>query len=274
VNPAISESRYDHRMRIDDYLARVGVAKPLPPTLDTLRRLHVAHLGAFTFDNLGIQLHRGVRVDIPSVEQKFLDGTTGGYCFEQNTLFGAVLRELGFEVTSLLARVAMAEPEQRFLSHMLLRVDIDGEPWLADVGFGAEGPLEPLPLRDHTVEVQGGLEYTLARRGSRWNLSMRCDDVTQEFYEFSGDPHTAADVEVANYYTSTHPESIFRRTLTIQRATPEERLILRPTVVTRYRNGARVDTPIEPAEIRARAKELFGVELGDGALLFEIQKQD
>ncbi len=257
------------RMRIDDYLARVGVQRPLPPTLETLRRLHIAHLATFPFDNLAIQFDRGIRVDLASVEEKFLGGTTGGYCFEQNTLFGAVLRELGFDVTTLLARVANGDPDRRSLNHMLLQVDIEGEAWLADVGFGAEGPLYPLPLRDPFTETQGGLEFTLLRREPRWLLTMRCGDILQEFYEFSGDPHTPADVEVANYYTSTHPDSIFRRTLTIQRATSTERLILRPTVVTRYRDGVRTDTPVEPSQIRALALELFGVELGAGELLFE-----
>ncbi|HVR43114.1 MAG TPA: arylamine N-acetyltransferase, partial [Thermoanaerobaculia bacterium] len=74
---------------------------------------------------------------------------------------------------------------------------------------------------------------------------------------------------IANYYTSTHPASVFRRTLTIQRVTPEERLILRTTMLTRYRNGVRSDTPIEPSQIRAAARDLFGIELDDAPLLFE-----
>ena len=74
---------------------------------------------------------------------------------------------------------------------------------------------------------------------------------------------------MANFYTSTNPASIFRNTLTIQRVTPEERVILRPKVVTRYRDGKRTDTEIEPAQVRALARELFGIELGDAPLLFE-----
>jgi N-hydroxyarylamine O-acetyltransferase len=251
-------------MNLEAYLARIGVARPLPPTLDTLQRLHVAHLGAFAFHNLEIQRNGVVRVDVDSVARKFLGEYAGGYCFEQNTLFGAVLRELGFAVEPLLGRAG-----GRNLNHLLLRVTIDGRPWISDVGFGGEGPLEPIPLEDGVRVTQDGLAFSLRRDAHHWTLSLHYGETTEEMYHFAGAPHTEGDVEMANYYTSTHPDSIFRRTLTIQRITPQERLILRPKVITRYVNGVRSDTPIEPSEVRRYARELFGYELGEGPLLFE-----
>lgn len=258
-------------MQLDDYLARLGLTRPLPPTIETLRRIHVAHLAAFPFHNLEIQRRGVVRVDVDSIARKLLGIDGGGYCFEQNTLLGAALRELGFDVTTLLGRVG-----QHALNHMLLRVDIrdrqvanNVQPWLADVGFGAEGPLEPLPLQDGVRVTQDQIDFSLRRAGHHWMLTIHYGDVTEELYQFSELPYTSDDIEMANYYTSAHPASIFRRTLTIQRITAEERVILRPTVVTRYRNGVRTDTPIEPAQIRRYARELFGVELGDAQLLFE-----
>jgi N-hydroxyarylamine O-acetyltransferase len=258
-------------MPLDDYLGRLGLARPLPPTLETLRRLHVAHLGAFTFDNLEIQRRGEIRVDAESVERKFLGGLAGGYCFEHNTLFGAVLRELGFPVTMHLGRVG--PPDRRSLNHMFLLVDLDGEKWIADVGFGAEGPLEPLPLRDGMQAEQASITYTLHRDAHHWQLSMRCGDWSEPMYEFTDAPHTAGDIEIANYYTATHPASVFRHTLTIQRTTPDERIILRTRMVTRYRDGARTDTPIEPAQIRQLARELFGIDVGEASLLFEQDEE-
>jgi N-hydroxyarylamine O-acetyltransferase len=251
-------------MNLAAYLRRIGVAPPLPPTPDTLRRIHVAHLAAFPFHNLTIQRGGVVRVDVDSVAQKFLASNGGGYCFEQNTLLGAALRELGFEVTTLFGRVG-----GHSLNHMLLRVDIAGEGWLADAGFGGEGPLEPIPLRDALRVTQDGIDFSLRRDGHEWILTMHYGEVTEELYRFSEVPFTPGDVEMANYYTSTWPDSIFRHTLTIQRVTAGERLILRPKVVTRYVNGLRTDTPIEPAQIRHLARELFGVDLGEGRMLFE-----
>lgn len=255
---------YDNAMFLDDYLARLGVAQPLPPTIETLRRIHIAHLAAFPFHNLEIQRHGVVRVDVDSIARKFLGVDGGGYCFEQNTLLGAALRELGFDVTTLLGRVG-----SHALNHMLLRVDIDHQPWLADAGFGGEGPLEPIPLQDGVRVTHDHIDFSLRRAGHHWTLTMHYGEVTEDLYTFSEVPFSPADIEMVNYYTSAHPESIFRKTLTIQRVTAEERLILRPTVITRYRNGVRTDTPIERTEIRKFARELFGVDLGEAPLLFE-----
>ena len=253
-------------MDLAPYLDRLGLAPPLPPTLETLRRVHVAHLGAFPFHNLTIQRGGAVTVDVDSILARFLATGGGGYCFEQNTLLGAALRELGFEVATLLARVG--PPEKRLLNHMLLRVEVDGEPWLADVGFGGEGPLHPLPLKEGRV-TQDGIDFALRRDAHHWTLSMHYGGVDEDQYEFTGTPHTTGDVVMANWYTSTYPESIFRHTMTIQRITPDERIILRPAIVTRYRNGVRTDTPSQPEQIRRHAKELFDIEVGAEPLLFE-----
>jgi N-hydroxyarylamine O-acetyltransferase len=251
-------------MQLDRYLARLGVAQPLPPTVETLRRIHVAHLAAFPFHNLEIQRRGVVRVDVDSITNKFLGSYGGGYCFEQNTLLASALRELGFNVTTLLGRVG-----PNSLNHMLLRVDVDGGAWLADAGFGGEGPLEPLPLKDGIRITQDGIAFSLRRESHLWTLTMHYGEVSEVLYQFSEVPFTASDIEMANYYISTHPDSIFRKTLTIQRVTADERVIIRPTVITRYRNGVRTDTPIDRSQIRHFARELFGADLGDAQLLFE-----
>ena len=251
-------------MRLADYLSRIGVSGQLAATAETLRRLHVAHLSTFLFENVTIQRRGVVKTDIESIEEKFLSRGAGGYCFEQNTLFGTALRELGFDVAWILARVGSAE--RRALNHLVVRVEIDGTRWLADVGFGGEGILEPVPIAEGTRVVQSGIEYSLRRDGHHWHLFMG----DEEMYEFGDAPHTRGDIEIANWYTSTHPDSIFRKSLTIQRATPQERIILRPKVFTRYVAGVRTDTPIEPSQLRTFARELFGIDLGDEPLLFEV----
>src|SRR5688500_461884 len=156
---------YDSTVRLDQYLSRLGLKTSLPPTLETLRTIHVAHLSAFPFTNLEIQRHGTIKVDLDSIEQKFLSGG-GGYCFEQNTLLAAVLRELGFDVETVLARVG--SPERRALNHLLLRVTIDGQPWLADVGFGGEGIAEPIPIAEGVRVLQSGITYSLRRDRHHW----------------------------------------------------------------------------------------------------------
>jgi N-hydroxyarylamine O-acetyltransferase len=264
-------------MRLHDYLERVRVSEPLTADVESLRRLHVAHREAFLFENISIQTGGGISVALGDIERKFLDEGRGGYCFEHNTLFSTALREIGFAVTTLLGRVRRGPPERWCRTHMVLRVTIDGEPWLADVGFGGIGLLEPIPMRDGATAEQVGLIYTLRREAHVWSLASRGSDPTArgagsdpgDMYEFSEDPQTPGDVEVANHYTSTHPDSMFRRTLTIQRTTREERTILRHSTFTRYVDGRIEERAIDDADARAIAREVFGVTLPVGPLVYE-----
>ena len=257
--------KQENPVRLQHYLARIGASPPVPPTLDTLTRIHAAHRRTFLFENVTIQTGGAIRLGLADLERKFLDEGQGGYCFEHNTLFAAALREIGFAPVTLLGRVRRGPPERWCRTHMVLGVgDV-----LADVGFGAYSLLEPIPLRDGAASVQGGLEYSLRRDGGLWVLSALGADGAMDLYEFTDDPQTPWDVEVANHFTSTHPESVFRRTLTIQRVTESERLILRNDTLTRISGGRSVDEPIGAGRLRAVARAEFAVTLPDVPLLFE-----
>ena len=265
---------YDREtMRLHDYLRRLGVVPPLDAGIDTLRRLHLAHREAFLFETLTIQTGGTIRLDLDALERKFLDEGRGGYCFEQNTLFAAVLNELGFPLVSLLGRVRRGPADRWMRTHMVLVVDIQGSPWLADVGFGAIGLIEPMPLRDGESSTQGGFTYALRREEGKWILSVREAARVTDLYEFTEDPQTSGDVEVANHYTSTHPDSIFRRTLTIQRSGRAERTVLRGEILARYRDGEVAEQPVAPDALRDTAREVFGVELPATPLVCEETKE-
>src|SRR6185295_16423336 len=123
-------------MRFDDYLRRVNQPAPRAASLEALRRLHLAHRETFLFENLTIQEGGGISLALADLERKSLDEGRGGYCFEHNTLFAAALGDAGFAATTLLGRVRRGPPERWARTHMVLRLEVDGEPWLADVGFG------------------------------------------------------------------------------------------------------------------------------------------
>ena len=256
-------------MRLNDYVERIGSAPPPTATIDAVRTLHRQHREAFLFDTLSIQTGGAISLALCDIERKFLDERRGGYCFEHNSLFAAVLREIGIDSATLLGRVRRGPPHRWCRTHMVLRVPIAGETWLADVGFGGLGLLEPLPLRDGATAAQGGLTYRLRRDRELWILSALDAQVETDLYEFSEDPQTLWDVEVANHFTATHPESIFRKTLTIQRANGRERTILRGDTLTRYVDGRATEEPIARARLAEVARAEFGVELPDGPFLFE-----
>lgn len=275
-------------MRLQDYLARLGVSGPLSVSAPTLRRLHEAHRETFLFENLAIQEGGSVSVEPQDIARKFLDEGRGGYCFEQNTLFATMLRGCGFECATLLGRVRRGPPEMWARTHMVLRVrtissdrsvvahadaDTQENVWLADVGFGAVGLIEPIPLRSGIVSHQRGLTYRLRREEPVWVLSMHdAAGESMDLYEFPDDSQTHMDVVVANHYTSTHPDSIFRRSLTIQGVRGNERLILRSEVFSRYINGKLEEQPLNASDLRRLARQLFAIDLPDGPLLFEREQ--
>src|SRR5262249_55036820 len=148
---------------LDAYFARIGYVGDHSPTLPVLPTLHRAHVGHISFENVDVLLGRPIRLDLDSLQAKLVRGRRGGECFYQNALFAAVLEALGFRLTRLAARVRFGATGVRPRSHMNLLVEVDGSPWLADVGFGGDGLLEPLPLVEGRESRQAAWTYRLMR---------------------------------------------------------------------------------------------------------------
>ncbi|HEV3004877.1 MAG TPA: arylamine N-acetyltransferase, partial [Pirellulales bacterium] len=144
----------DAALDLEAYLDRIGFQGAVAPTLDALDALHYAHATSIPFENLDIQLGRPIKIDLESIQAKLVLRGRGGYCFEQNTLFAAVLELFGFRVTSLAARVRKGATRVLPRTHMLLEVHVEGSSWLADVGFGTGGPLLPIAMSPGRVSRQ------------------------------------------------------------------------------------------------------------------------
>jgi N-hydroxyarylamine O-acetyltransferase len=213
---------------LDAYLARIGHDGPRTPTADTLVAVHVAHAQTVPFENLDIALGAQIKLDLASLAAKIVGGKRGGYCFEQNSLFAAALRQLGFAVEILAARVRMGPPRPTPRTHCLLRVTIDGAPWLADVGFGGEGLLEPVPWRAGEDLSSGGIRYRLEPEGKDTLLHAALPGAGWlPLYAIrADDPVLPIDLELANWFTSTHPMSPFTRGVIAQKIGRDERLRL------------------------------------------------
>jgi N-hydroxyarylamine O-acetyltransferase len=217
---------------LDAYLRRVQYSGDLHPSYSVLAALHLAHATHIPFENLDILLGRPVRLDLESLQAKMVNGERGGYCFEQNLLFAAVLERLGFSLTPLAGRVRYRARRVLPRTHMLLLVRCDGSTWVADVGFGLEGLLLPLPFGSGQEMRQHGRIYRIVPEQEQWTLQMFDAGSWSDLYTFSLDPQLLADYEMASYYTSTHPDSPFVRTLIVQLPTPEARKVLRNRELT------------------------------------------
>src|SRR5947207_2371631 len=93
------------QLDLEAYFRRVEYTGERQPTLRALTDLHLAHAMHIPFENLDVMLRRPIRLDLASIEAKLVRNLRGGYCYEQNLLFAAILERLGFSVTLLAARV-------------------------------------------------------------------------------------------------------------------------------------------------------------------------
>jgi N-hydroxyarylamine O-acetyltransferase len=256
-------------MRLDAYLERIGYTGDRHPAAAVLEALHLAHATHIPFENLDVLRGLPIRLDLESLQGKLVDARRGGYCYEHNLLFGAVLEELGFAVTRLAARVRHRAPIVTARTHMLLLVDVEQGQWLADVGFGAEGLLLPVPFGAEQESRQFAWTYRVKAPGpkgpglrheAQWVLQSKRDDVWTDLYVFTLEPQLPIDYEVANHYTSTHPESRFVKGLTIQLPTPDARTALRNRELI-VDTGAAVTTRTiaDDEEMRRVIEQIFGL---------------
>jgi N-hydroxyarylamine O-acetyltransferase len=224
----------------DLYLSRLDYQAPPPPTLETLRELQRRHSAAFVFETIATLMHAPVPVDLPSLERKLLHDGRGGYCFELNRLFLALLQQLGFDARGLTARVVMDGPDDTptARTHLLVLVTIDGVRHTADVGFGGMVPTGPLRLDTDAVQATPHEPYRVLERDGQYLLRAQVADEWRDLYVFDLQPQAEIDFEVGNWYVSTHPESPFLGQLRVARTGPGFRKTLRNGSFAIHRLGA------------------------------------
>lgn len=201
------------------YLQRLGFEAPPAPTLDTLRELQLRHTGVFPFENLATITGAPVLIDLPSIEQKVLHSSRGGYCYELNNLFFNLLLELGFDVRAISGRVAMNQPEGTWTArtHRLTLVTLDGERYITDVGFGGMVPTAPLILDTENEQATPHEPYRIEKQADGYMLRANVAGEWRSMYLFDLQRQEDIDFTIGNWYVSTHPESPFANRLMVAR---------------------------------------------------------
>lgn len=215
---------------LDAYFDRIGYTGPWEPTLAVLRELHRLHPAAIPFENLNPLMGAPVSLDLGDLQAKLVTGGRGGYCYEQNALFKAALSALGFQVQGLAGRVRWNMPEDapdRPRTHMALRVDLAEGGFIVDVGFGGMVMTAPLRLETGVDQQTPHGRFRLAQAGEgRFDLQAETDGEWRTLFRFDLTPQLDADYEPMNWFTATHPTSIFPNSLMVARAAPGRRLTL------------------------------------------------
>jgi N-hydroxyarylamine O-acetyltransferase len=239
------------------YLERVGLGAPVEPTRKGLERIMAAHVAAIPFENLDVFLGRGSARGIEAIHAKLVGRRRGGWCYEQNGLFGWALGEMGFEVIPLAARVNRAEGEPG--GHLALLVGIEGQSLRVDVGFGGSQAepllLEPVETRHEPFAV------SLSRRGDWWRYS---EDSGGKpfFYEFRAEQADAGLLSRWTRWQQTDPASSFVGNLVAQRRLGHEHLVLRGRVFSVLSAGGASHRVIaDPDELVDTLRDRFDLDV-------------
>ncbi|NMX60601.1 arylamine N-acetyltransferase [Pseudomonas sp. WS 5079] len=213
-SPSLTHSRL--------YLQRLGYDTPPAPTLATLAQLQLRHVSTFAFENLSVLSHLPVPLDLASIEQKVLFDGRGGYCYELNQMFLALLQELGFEARGITGRVVIGGPPDAHTArtHRLSLVTLEGVRYISDVGFGGMVPSSPLQLDNLAPQATAHEPYRLTLNAGSYTLWAQVGEEWRGLYVFDLQSQSHYDYEVGNWYVSTHPDSPFRRQLKVALIAP------------------------------------------------------
>ncbi|MDN3249050.1 MULTISPECIES: arylamine N-acetyltransferase [unclassified Streptomyces] len=264
--------------QVDAYLRRLGAEYPAWPTLDALRELHLRHLRTVPFENLSVHLGEEIVLQEERLLDKVVGARRGGFCYELNGLFGALLTALGYEVTLLAARVygeggALGIP----YDHLALLVrTVDGGDWLADVGFGAHshGPLE-FGERGEQEDpggtfriVEAGPDEAGVRGGHDTARAADLDVLRdgQAVYRVELRPRVLGDFVSGAWWHSTSPRSHFLRSPVCSRLTEDGgRITLSGRrLTTTTPDGGREERELATdEEVLAAYRDRFGVHLDE-----------
>jgi N-hydroxyarylamine O-acetyltransferase len=262
IDPAADFDAYFHRIEFDG-----GAA----PTLATLARLVERHAASIPFENTDVLCGRVPRLDLASLHDKLVGRRRGGYCFEQNAFFVAALRHIGFDAAGLEARARYGVPADVVTArtHMAIRVTIDGERYLADVGFGGLAPTRPLKVIELQVQADAVDAYRLLAADDDLVLQRRSGEGWSDCYRVAPSLPHPIDYEMGNWFVATHPNAFLRQNLLVARTTPGGRLTLFNDKLTLRRPAP---APEEERTLSSRAElgdalaDEFGLPLDGGDL--------
>ena len=241
---------------LDAYFRRIGYAGSREASLATLRGLHAAHPAGIAFENLDTLMGRRVHLDLKAIENKLIAAGRGGYCFEHNMLFAHVLTRLGFRVSLLAARVLMGGmPATGRRTHMLLKVEMEDGPTIADAGFGGRTLTTPLNLATEEPQMTAHGPFRLKRDGAAIDQQTRFDGEWTTLYRFSLEEQLPGDFDMLNWFVSTYPDSPF-----------VSRLLAARTLPDRWYGLMNNQFSIHHADMRSERRELKSAEEIAGVL--------
>lgn len=252
---------------LEDYLLRINYAGGRDPNLETLTALMQAQVRSIAFENQDVQAGKIVSLVPEDIVNKIIYSKRGGYCYELNGIFANAIHLLGFKYKFVGAR-PMFYPSRRPKTHVVLWVDINGQQYLCDLGFGNFGIREPLNIAHVNVPIWQDMdEFRLTLQDApsdffpttEWVLQARVGGQWQNQFCFDGFPLEWIDLTLPNYFNSTHPDTIFVQKLVALIQTDTGRKSLAGNMLKVFQNGALTETLVQPHDLPKILRTEFGL---------------
>ena len=260
----MSENLYEPLPDVDAYLRRIGVECAREPTPAFLDELIDAHQHAVPFENLDIcELGLTPSLGIADLFDKVVTRKRGGYCFELNALFNALLRALGFETRPCMARVLFRPTPYPALSHRANFVTIDGRDYLADVGFGGPMPdFAPL-VEDGASRTSRGRTFTMCRRDDFWWDVCYTGSAGREQRVLGACamPVEEYDFVLLSFFQANNPASVFKLNRMANIKTTNGAFDLRNLTFTEYCGNEKKVVELAEEQLAPTLAEKFGIAL-------------
>lgn len=258
----MAEELYEPVPDLDAYLGRIGIAKPKPPSLSFLDELIYAHQCSVPFDNLDVCEKSLVpSLGIADLFDKIVVRKRGGYCFELNALFGALLKALGYTVRPYMARVLIRPIPHPLISHRANFVTIDGCDYIADVGFGGPQPTFAVPVQDGLATTKCGQAFATHKLDEDWwDLGYIGSTGDEQLVQRMCMAQVGEeDFVPLSFFQAANPESVFRTTRMVNIKTADGALNLRNSTLTIYAGSERSTREVSEDELEALLEENYGI---------------
>ncbi len=242
------------------YFSRIGFQGAASADFATLKSMMRCQLFTVPFENLDVQNGKIVSLVPEEIYTKIVDRQRGGYCYEVNGLFAMALDALGIPHRFVAAR-PMTYPVRRPKTHMAVVATIDGSQWLCDLGFGSYGIREPVNMNDLDREIMQDFDTFRLSKSPEGNYLLQsiADGVSKNLYEFNLAPQEWVDFEPANYLNSTHPDSIFMKSLLVVLQTPSGKEVLIGNRFKSVSEGRLMELTVDREEIPAFLQRKFSL---------------
>jgi N-hydroxyarylamine O-acetyltransferase len=205
----------------DDYLKALNL-ECRKPDLAFLNEITRRHAARFAFSSVGPMLGNDLPLDVESLYQRIIVNRRGGYCFEQNGFLFEMLQELGFEVSLYLGRVIYNQDIHPGLTHRITLVKIDGDRYIADVGFGPLGPQHPVSMSGKGSHESFRVFRIEERHPGEFHMQTLKDGEYYSLYKFELARYGPADCEVGHFYSHKHPGATFVNHLVVSKIMDNE----------------------------------------------------